>query len=311
MSSLQQFVLTYGYAVIFVAAFGEQLGVPFPCVPLLIGLGALSHSGEFSFPAVIATAVIAALTADLISFHLGRRHGRSVLRLICRVALEPDNCVRRTEDAFERLGLRLFLVAKFIPGLNAATVPMAGMTRTPLLRFLAVDVPGIVLWSASYTTLGYVFSEEVEGVIARISRMGSSLFILVVASLAGYIVYKLYNRRRFRRLVEAIRITPEDLKAKMDANEKVVILDTRNRLDRGMDPVRIPGAFHVLPEHIEFQAGDIAPDQDVVIYCSCPNEATSGRVAQQLHKMGLPRARPLYGGLDRWREQGLPVETLD
>ena len=38
----------------------------------------------------------------------------------------------------------------------------------------------------------------------------------------------------------------------MDAGERIVILDLRNLLDRNTDPVRIPGAFHVLPQYLEF-----------------------------------------------------------
>src|SRR5438067_10359083 len=135
MSDLLQFLLKYGYIVIFGAAFAEQIGLPLPAVPLLVGMGALSRSGDFSFAMVVLAAVIASLVADLIWYELGLLHGRSVLRLICRMSLEPDYCVRRTEDAYERLGLWILLPAKFIPGFNAAAVPLAGMMKTPLFRF--------------------------------------------------------------------------------------------------------------------------------------------------------------------------------
>src|SRR5215831_12328887 len=109
MSDLLQFLLKYGYIVIFAAAFAEQIGLPLPAVPLIVGMGALSRSGEFSFVVIIFTAVIGSLAADFIWYELGRLHGRSVLRLICRISLEPDYCVRRTEDAFERRGLCVLL----------------------------------------------------------------------------------------------------------------------------------------------------------------------------------------------------------
>ena len=150
MTDLLQFLLKYGYIVTFAAAFLEQIGIPLPAATLLIGMGALSRSGHFVLPVVIATAAFAALAADLIWYELGRAHGRSVLRLLCRVALEPDYCVRRTEDTFERLGMWALLPAKFIPGFNAATVPMAGMIKIPRLRFMAFDIAGVTLWSSTY-----------------------------------------------------------------------------------------------------------------------------------------------------------------
>lgn len=311
MSDLLQFLLKYGYIVVFGAAFAEQIGLPVTAVPLLVGMGALARSGQFSFPVVVGTAAIASMAADLIWYELGRHHGRSVLRLLCRISLEPDYCVRRTEDAFERMGLFALLLAKFIPGFNAATVPLAGMMRIPVARFLLLDLAGVTLWSGTYTLLGYLFSREIERILMDLSGLGISLLIIAAAALVGYIAYKLRQRRRFLKGLSIMRITPEELKAKMDAKENVMIFDMRNRLDRKTDPLRIPGAFHVLPEHIEFQPEDLPFDQEIVLYCTCPNEATSARVALKLQRMGLTRARPLEGGLDAWRERKLPVEELD
>src|SRR5262245_19935939 len=311
MSDLLQLILKYGYIVIFGITFAEQLGLPLPALPLLIGMGALSRSGDSSFALVVVTATIASLVADFIWYHLGRIHGRSVLRLICRISLEPDYCDRRTEDAFERLGCWALLPAKFIPGFNAATVPLAGMMKTPPLRFFAFDVAGVTLWSGTYTSLGYVFSHEVQQVLIYLSTLGTSLLILIALALTFYVVYKLHQRRRFLKTLTVIRITPEELKAKMDANENILIVDTRNRLDRNTDPVRIPGAFHILPEHVDFQRQDVDFNCEIVIYCTCPNEATSARVAVKLQRMGLKRVQPLQGGLDVWRERNLPLEHLD
>ena len=311
MADLLHFLLKFGYIVTFVTAFVEQIGVPLPAATLLIGMGALSRSGNFVLPVVIVIAACAALAADMIWYELGRVHGRSVLRLLCRIALEPDYCVRRTEDTFERLGMWALLPAKFIPGFNAATVPMAGMMKIPLLRFTVFDIAGVTLWSGTYTLLGYVFSHEIERIILYLSRFGTSLFLLIAAAVAVYIVFKVKQRHRFLKTLSILRITPEELKAKLDARENIVIFDMRNRLDRNTDPVRIPGAFHVLPDHIEFQPEDLSPDQEIVLYCTCPNEATSARVALQLRRLGLRRALPLEGGLDGWRERNFPVESLD
>jgi membrane protein DedA with SNARE-associated domain/rhodanese-related sulfurtransferase len=311
MSDLLQFLSDYGYLVVFGAAFAEQIGLPVPAVPLIVSMGALSRSGQFMLAGVVVIAASASLSADLIWYELGRYHGRSVLRLICRISLEPDYCVRRTEDAFERLGLWALLPAKFIPGFNAATVPLAGMMKTPLLKYLLFDGAGALLWAGVYASLGFIFSREIEQILTYLATFGVSIVILVAIGLGIYIAYKLDQRRRFLKELQVSRITPEELKAKMDAREKIMVFDIRNRLDRRTDPVRIPGAFHILPEHIDFQPEDLSPDQEIIVYCTCPNEATSARVAVKLQRMGLKHARPLQGGLDAWREKDLPVEYLD
>ena len=310
MNELLEFLLRYGYGVTLGAVFLEQMGLPLPAVPVLVGMGALSRSGKFSFTAVILIALTGSLSADLIWYYLGLHYGRSVLRMICRISLEPDFCVRRTEDAFVRRGMWTIPLAKFVPGLNAAAVPLAGMIKTGLLRFLAFDTAGLLVWSGVYATLGYVFSNQIERLIAYLSQFGNSVLLLAAIVIAAYIGYKYVQRQRFLKTLTIDRITPEELKSRMDLNEKVVVLDLRNQLDVNMDRFRIPGAFHALPE-ILGQSGDVPRDQEVVLYCTCPNEATSARVAQQLQQLGIMRVRPLAGGFGAWRDRGFPIESME
>jgi rhodanese-related sulfurtransferase len=240
---------------------------------------------------------------------MGRRYGRSVLQTICRISLEPDFCVRRTEDAFIKRGMWTIPFAKFVPGLNAAAVPLAGMIRTGVMHFIAVDVAASLTWAGVYTTLGFVFSNQLEKLARYLAHFGKSVVLLAAIALAGYIAYKYHQRRRFLRTLVIDRITPEELKTRMETDEKLLILDLRNQLDLNFDRVRIPGAFHVLPELLS-QRGDVPRDKEVVLYCTCPNEATSARVAQNLRRLGFRHVRPLAGGLAAWRERGFPIESL-
>jgi len=265
---LLEFLIEYGYVLIFGAAFAEQIGLPLPAVPLLVGTGALSRSGQFSFSGIVLVALIGSVLADWVWYRLGWRYGRSVLRFVCRISLEPDDCVRRTEDLFERRGLWALLPAKFVPGLNAAAVPLLGMVKTPPLGFIVFDVVGLVLWISLYTSLGYVFSRQIEELVMYVSRLGASLFALGVIALAVYVILKFEQRRRFLKTLSIPRITPEQLKARMDAKSDILIFDTRNQLDRRIDPLRIPGAFHVLPEYLQFEPGAFSPDREIAVYCT-------------------------------------------
>jgi membrane protein DedA with SNARE-associated domain/rhodanese-related sulfurtransferase len=310
MNELMGFLLSYGYWLTLGSVFLEQMGLPLPAVPILLGMGALSRSENVSFVAVNVIAVAGTLAADLVWYYLGRRYGRAVLTMICRVSLEPDFCVRRTEDAFLKRGIWTIPLAKFVPGLNAAAVPLAGMIKIGLVRFMAVDAAGAIAWTGAYSTLGYMFSNQLERIIIYLSQFGDSLLVLVGAIIAAYISYKYTQRRRFLKTLAIERITPDELKSIMDLNERVVVMDLRNQLDVDMDRFRIPGAFHALPEILS-RRGDIPRDQEVVLYCSCPNEATSARVAQRLRRLGVVRVRPLAGGFRGWRDRGFPIDPLD
>jgi len=311
MQDLLEFVARYGYGLVFFSILIEQMGIPLPGVPILIVMGALARTGEFAFLGVVGSALAGSLSADVIWYQLGRRYGRAVLNLMCRISLEPDYCVRRAEDTFAKRGVWTLLFVKFIPGLNAAAVPLAGMIRIPALRFLAFDASGVLLWSGAYVSLGYIFSRQIESIIQRIGDVGGSVLAIVGAAAAIYLLTKYFQRRRFLNSIQVTRISVEDLKAKMDSGQPVILLDLRNTLDRDHDRVRIPGAFHMMPNFVDIGAREIKGKNEIIVYCSCPNEATSAKVAHQLLRTGLSAVYPLEGGLMAWRDRGYPVESLD
>src|SRR5262249_35461791 len=206
MNETLSFLIRYGYVVTLGAVFFEQLGLPLPAVPILLGMGALSRSGTFSMTSVLAIALVGALIADVIWFYLGRHYGRSVLQLICRISLEPDFCVRRTEDAFVKRGMWTIPFAKFVPGLNAAAVPLAGMIETPLIRFLAFDALSLLIWAGAYAMLGYIFSNQLERLVVYLSRFGNSVLLVAGILLVAYVSYKYSARRRFLKTLAIERI---------------------------------------------------------------------------------------------------------
>src|SRR5258706_762043 len=129
MNSTIEFLARHGYLVLITWVFAEQVGLPIPSIPILLAAGALSGAGRLGLPVSLLCCVLAAMTADSLWFQLGRLRGVQVLRLLCRISLEPDTCVRRTEDAFSRQGAGTLLYSKFLPGLNTVATPMAGVIR--------------------------------------------------------------------------------------------------------------------------------------------------------------------------------------
>jgi len=71
----------------------------------------------------------------------------------------------------------------------------------------------------------------------------------------------------------------------------------------------LPGAIRVDPEELDTRHNNIPRDCDVVLYCTCPNETTSARVALALKKRGIERVFPLEGGIEAWVSCGYPVEV--
>src|SRR5262249_17439858 len=151
------FLVRNGYVFLFAAALSEQLGAPVPTSPLLIGAGVLARAGHLAFPQIIALAVLASVLGHSVWFWAGRKRGGSVLRLICRISIEPDSCVRRTQAVFARHGGRALVTAPWIPGLAVVAPPLAGLSGMTWKRFLALDAFGALIWASTYAVLGYVF----------------------------------------------------------------------------------------------------------------------------------------------------------
>ncbi len=310
MGNVIPFLREHGYAVLFIWVLAETIGLPIPSVPLLITVGALAGAGQMSLPVCIGLAACAGLASDTFWYFVGRQRGGTVLSLLCRIALEPDSCVRRTEDIFARYGARTLLITKFIPGLSAVSTPLAGVTRMRLPLFLFFDSLGVLFWVGAYTLFGYIFSRELDRALAYALGMGRTLVALVAGGLALYVLRKYIMRRRFLRELFIARITPEELKRKLDIGEDIMIMDVRHTLDFEADPFIIPGAVRVPFEEGEGHP-DVSRDREAVVYGTCPNEASSARVALRLRRQGLTRVRPLAGGLHAWRGHNYPVEPAE
>jgi membrane protein DedA with SNARE-associated domain len=268
MSEVAAFLLRYGYAVLFVSVSSEQLGVPVPAAPVLLAMGALTGAGHFSLPVAFVVAVSACLVADAVWYQLGRRHGASILNLLCRISLEPDSCVRRTENVFARHGARALLFAKFVPGLNTVASPVAGLTRMRRSRYLAWDMAGAALWAGAYLGIGRAVSGELEHAAEAAFGLGTRLVVVLAAALAVYLLWKYAQRQRFIRRLSIARITPEELRQRIDSGEEVTVVDLRGSLEFEDDGAGVPGAIHLDPEDLDSRLAEIPRDREIVLYCT-------------------------------------------
>jgi membrane protein DedA with SNARE-associated domain len=268
MSDIVDFAVRHGEIIIFLYVFADQVGIPVPAVPGLLAMGALAAVGKINAALALVSSVCASLLADFIWYGLGRRRGDQVLRLLCKISLEPDSCVRRTENVFLRYGIGSLIFAKFVPGLSTVAPPLAGMIGVGLARFTAYSALAALLWAGTWGGLGYFAGEALQQVTDQSGRLGRTLVALVAAGLVVYILVKWTQRRMFLRHLRIARIGQEDLKRQLDAGEPVVIIDLRSELDVAAAPFMIPGSLRIAPEELEQRHQEIPRDREIVLYCS-------------------------------------------
>jgi len=268
VDALGDFLGRYREALIFIYVFADQLGVPLPAIPALLAMGAFAAAGKLNLGLALLLCVVASVLADCIWYAAGRRRGADVPRLVCQLSLEPDSCVRRTEDIFVRYGVRSLVVAKFVPGLSTIAPRLAGIVGVGVGRFVAYSAAAAFLWAGAWGGLGYLAGDAMKELVARSGRLGSTLLGLVLAIIIVWVGIKWIQRQRFLRSLRIARISPDDVKRMLDAGTPVVIVDLRSELEGTTTPFAIRGALRIAAEQLEQQHHDIPRDRDIVLYCS-------------------------------------------
>jgi membrane protein DedA with SNARE-associated domain/rhodanese-related sulfurtransferase len=308
MSEIYDLLVRHGIIILFLVVFIDRIGIPLPSAPWLLAAGALAVSGKINWLTALVASAFGGLLADMIWFHLGRAYGNRVLGLLCRISLEPDSCARRTQNLYTRYGMRGLVASKFIPGLSTLIPPLAGNSGVSTPRFLFFDGLSSVLHAACLILMGVLFSPQLEQIINGLVGLGHGAIGVIAGLAALYISYKYFQRYRLLRELRMARITVDELHQKQEAGEKPLILDLRPHIELEQNPSLIRGAIHMTMDEVEHRHQEIPRDRDIILYCSCPNEVSSAKVALNLHRKGIARVRPLLGGIDAWRERNYPTE---
>ncbi len=304
------YLIHYGALTVFLVMLLEQLGLPIPAAPVILAAGAMTATGQLRLSLILIVATVGALLGDVVWYELGRKRGAKILATICRISMEPDTCVRRTENTFVRYGVNILIASKFLPGFNRIAPPLAGIFKVSRPRFILYDGLGSLLYAVVFLALGALFRTQVDRLLEHLAFLGKWAGGVVGGFFALYLIFKYIQRRIVIRQLRIARITPEELQEKIKNGSPVAIFDLRSDLDLTSLPYLIPGAIHILPSMIESRFGEIPTDQDIVVYCSCPNEVTAARVAIMLRRRGIKRIRPLLGGITAWRYREYDLQPI-
>ena len=293
------------YWVLWLNTLLHELGVPVPMTPTALVAGARAVTGTLS-PLLLIVMIIAGMViGNAAWFAAGRRYGSAVLKLLCRVSISPDTCVARTEGTFGRWGWSALVIGRFLPGVTLVAPPLAGALGMKWSTFLALTVAGSALFGLVVVGAGMLLYEQIDFVLQQLLIFGREAVGIVTVLLALYIGWRWW-RRRIALAIGVPRIDVQELRALIDAGEPIELIDVRGRNANQLDQRQIPGAVVMHLDEIEAGRFVAARDRQIIVYCSCPNEASAAKAVQLLHKHGYLRARPLRGGLDAWMASERP-----
>jgi membrane protein DedA with SNARE-associated domain/rhodanese-related sulfurtransferase len=302
-------ITQYGLALVFVNVLMQQMGLPIPALPTLIVAGALAADGKISVLALFAVAFIACAISDATWYTVGRLFGRRVMKLLCRISLSPESCVRQSEYLFHRWGNFTFVLGKFVPGLLTISPAMAGTVRLGGWSFALLDGLGAALWAGAAIGTGVLFHHEISRLIENLQELGTIALAAIGVLLGGYVTRRWWQRRRLYNRLRMARITVDELHRLIAEGQQPLIVDLRTSLVRDQDSRFIPNALVIDVAEADQWLDQVPTDRELIFYCTCPNEAGAARVARKLMDLGYTQVRPLLGGLDAWIAAGYPVES--
>ena len=312
MHNIGLFFSQYSLIAIFLIVLLEQAGLPIPALPFLILAGAASGNDALLAIQFLLLATVAATISDVIWYFVGRRYGRRVLSLLCRISLSPDTCVRKSENSFNRWGVATLVIAKFIPGLSMMAPPLAGALSMRLRNFLIFNIAGSFLWVGTGLIGGMLFHKEFKALIESFGGYGELALMIIAGLLIVYIAWRLWRRRQVMQMVmEFPRVNVDELAQMLECRSQLVIVDVRVNLPDHPLESHIPGAVHIDFASLGSESLDHWPmDTQIITYCDCPNDVSAAKAAYLIGKKGY-QTRVLTGGMNQWISSGYAIENLD
>jgi membrane protein DedA with SNARE-associated domain/rhodanese-related sulfurtransferase len=309
MQTLIQLIPTNCVALIALVAFLARLGAPIPAGPLLLIVGGLAGQPGVSIPAAFLASVVGSTLGDAAWFAAGRRYGYATLILLCKVSLTPDVCVSQNESIFSKWGGSSLVAAKFLPGISLVAPPMAGALGMTSTRFLLFEVAGGAIYSALFLALGYAFRAQVQAALAVISAFGGAAIGGLLLVLAVYACMRYRRRLLAARTGDVARVSVGELLSLRTTPPPPLLIDVRASVRQVLDGRAIPGSIHLAVDELRSGKCELDRGREIIVYCSCIDEATSVRACRVISKRGHSRVRALRGGLKSWMAAGLPVEV--
>lgn len=270
MTDLLSIISHHGYIFLAVVCFAEAVGLPLPAALAILTAGAVSAFGNLHLYLVIGIAGVAMITGDVILYSLGRVSGWALLGFLCRLSANPETCILRSAEYFYRRGKQTLLFAKFIPGINTMSPPLAGSMKMKLGDFLQYDSVGALLYVGAYSLAGYIFSDFLRAITRGLHSAGFAAEVIFGIGLAAYAVYRIWIYRKYRLLDSIPRVAAEDLAQRLaaDVARSLLIADVRSHGYYDADSERIAGSIRIEPNNLVEEIKHLPKDQEIYLYCT-------------------------------------------
>ncbi|CAA9454220.1 MAG: DedA protein [uncultured Rubrobacteraceae bacterium] len=193
-------LFTHGYLVIFLGAALDNFGLPASGDVVMFAGGFFANDGQATLPLVMLMGFLGATFSDNTVYWIGRYGGRPLLNRITKIRLLSflldAQSLGKVERYFEEHGRKTVFVGRFGPGLRSMTPLFAGVSRMKYYRFLPYSLAATITWALVSGTLGYIFGEYWNELLAVARDVGYGFVALVVLFVTFYILRRRRHKKR-------------------------------------------------------------------------------------------------------------------
>ena len=269
MNDLLTLISRHGYSLLAVIVLLEAAGLPLPAALALLTAGAVSAYGKLNAPAALAVSVLCIMAGDSLLFIVGRYTGWALLGFLCRLSVNPESCILRSAELFYRRGKITLLFAKFIPGINTMSPPLAGSMKMRPGQFLQLDFLASCLYVLVYGLLGFAFSDFLRAITHSFHSAGRAAEVLLVLGIAAYVAYRRWIYRKYRLYKIVPRVPVEELARRLTEHaDKILLVDVRSHGYYDADASRIQGSVRIEPNNLAEELKRLPKDKELYLYCT-------------------------------------------
>ncbi|MFM7087226.1 MAG: DedA family protein [Cyanobium sp.] len=212
LETLQHWLQSWGYGVIFAAMLLENAGVPLPGETITLLGGYAAGSGHLHLAGVLAAAAGGAMLGDNLGYWVGRRAGWGLIERLGGLLGQSPAQLERLRDGFLRHAGKSVLLGRFVAVLRVVAGPLAGAVRMPYRHFLLCNAAGALLWASTMVGLAWLggrwipLATMVKGVV----QFGLGVLLLLALIV---LLPRLLSRLEQRQLQDTPGLRPRRLRS--------------------------------------------------------------------------------------------------
>ena len=214
MEMLFRLLAEHVYVILFVSLILEFAALPLPGETMMVVAGVMAYNNHGSYIGMIIASALGTVIGMQFSYEIGRRLGtKAIDKYGVYIGLTPYRMTKAAEF-FNKFGNIVIVIAYFLPGVRHILGYFSGISRIDAKKFHIYSTIGGVFWVVVFITLGYVLGPSAPHAFKLLHKYGTMLFILAIAALFIYLIYKklgakdfaVYFRKRMKYLLVLLLI---------------------------------------------------------------------------------------------------------